>query len=251
MKNNKRVTKGLVLILLSMILFTFTHCQPGNYEGEGGPAEQPGRKPTSVKEKPPVPEVEAPKDEEEVVNVAQISVGVRNHEQLLHTFAELTGIPFTNRSVQDNYHVLLNTLPLNNDLRGFLAPNQLAITRFAAVFCAILVTQETVEERAMANALYVPTNRSKIWFDNKEFWGQLSNYPLERRRVVLQRMLNAFFGEDLLSDEEYQRAEDELMALWASLAEEELARGERYHSTERVVTAACTVALASAYTTLL
>lgn len=223
MKNKMNVAKLVSLALLSVLLVTFTHClSNAPKEGSAG-----GRRPSSSPVDIPAP----PQSREQFINQAQVATGIRNHEELLHTFSELTGIGTMTPSVVAVYRDVETSLPTTNDVKKFLPANQVAVTKLAAEFCTLQV--DTVNG-----------NRAMVWPDFN-FDTTLANFGPSQRLYIIQNMLDAFWGEEIVSPEERSMAEDDLMAMMDMIAEGETLTSTA--STRKLIKGACTVALSSAY----
>jgi len=214
--------KLTVFFLLGVILFTFTHCL-SNAPMEGDAS----RKPSSFSNVTPPPE---PKTPEEVINMAQVEIGVKTFEEIYQSFSAVTGVPESNSSVLNIYRNVADSLPTSSDVKGFLPSNQVAIAKLAAEFC-----HELVEGRG---------DRAGIW-PNSDYNVTLANFSSARRMDVIQRMLDAFWGMGVVSDSERDIAEAELFDLMAVLEAGESMTSAG--STRKVMKGACSVALSSAY----
>lgn len=221
--NNIKYYKIGTIILLSILLVTFTQCLSNSPERE------------SVERKPSSTPIDIPKSEEQVLNLAQVSVGIRNHEQLLHTYAELTNISPTNASVVTVYKDIEGSLPTNNDVKVFSAANQVAITRLAAEFCSLLIDNAS-------------TTRSQIFSTFNIDTVTLTSVTEQRKVDAITSMMNLFWGEGLLSSEEFDAAGEEILILVNKLA---VGEANSVAGSKKVFKGACTAILASAYVTLI
>jgi hypothetical protein len=214
--------KIVVFFLLGVILFTFTHCL-SNAPTEGGTS----RKPSSFSNfTPPT----APKSPEEVINMAQVEVGVKTFEEIYQSFSAITGISEGNTSVLGVYRNVVDSLPTTSEVKSFLPSNQVAIAKLASEFCTQLVDTNN-------------GNRMGIW-PGAEYNQILGNFNNSRRMIVIQNMLDAFWGMGVVSDADRATAEDELFYLMDLLDDNE---PNTATSTRKVIKGACTVALSSAF----
>src|SRR4051812_18915145 len=115
---NKNIWKIVTVSFLTLLLVAFTHCVPTAPEGTTGAVRSPssGGTPTPIMTNTP-----------EAINQMQVSVGIKNHEQILHTFAALTGVAASSDAIQTVYQDLKESLPTDNDIKVFLAPQQIAV----------------------------------------------------------------------------------------------------------------------------
>ena len=93
--------------------------------------------------------------------------GVRTFEEINATMAELTDIPITNSTVRPVFLELQQQLPGGPALQGFLASNQMGISKLALTYCGELV--DDANERAdvfgtidLATVFDTPTSQSNI-----------------------------------------------------------------------------------------
>jgi hypothetical protein len=235
---NKNFAKASVVVLLATMLVTFTHClSNAPVSGTGTAAKRsPSSSPSDVVDAP----APTPSQPEQVLNLAQVEVGMRNHEQLLYTFSELTGVSTMNSNIQSVYTQVEGSLPTNNDVKTFLAPNQVAIARLGAEFCSLLIDNASIGG--------VMTRRQEIWpafgFDTIT----LANFNQSLQMMFAQNMIHAFWGEDVLSPEEEDMAIDELLNLMNNLA---MGESTNNAGMKKVIKGACTSALSSAYVTMM
>lgn len=235
---NKIFAKAFVVTFLSLMLVTFTHClSNAPVSGTGATKRSPSSASSNVVDTPAAPTASRP---EQVLNLAQVEVGVKNHEQLLYTYSELTGISAMNNSIKTTYNQVASSLPSSNDVKTFLAPNQVAITRLAAEYCGLLIDNTVVDG--------IPTRRQEIW-PAFGFNVTLANFNQSQQIMVLTNMIHAFWGTDILTPEEEDSAIDELMALMNNLAVGESTTSTA--STNKIIKGACTSALSSAYVSVM
>jgi hypothetical protein len=227
-KNNIIIFKLVLIALLIAMIATFTHCVPqsANEVGNGSMGEPHSTSYTG----PP-----APKDEGQIINAIQVSTGVKNHEQILHTMGAVTGIdPYTNNSIIGIYRQVATSLPTENDIKVFSATQQVAITKLAAEFCFHL-TQGNYA-----------TQRAAIWPGLNLSVASGTAFNEVNELVFIDQTINAFWG-GVLSDEELDVARQELSMLIEQLISDQNTAA----ATQRTVRGTCTAALSSAYVTLL
>lgn len=213
--------KLTVFFLLGLILVGFTHCL-SNAPMEGDAS----RKPSSFSNVTPP----TPTSPEEIINQAQVEVGVKTFEEIYQTFSAVTGVPETQSNVLNVYRSVVDSLPTTSDVKGFAPANQVAIAKLAAEFCNRLVDTDD-------------GNRRGIW-PGADYNQSLANFNSSRRMTVVRNMLDAFWGIDVVSDMDRDSAELELLGLMDMLDDNE---ANSAASTRKVMKGACTVALSSAY----
>ena len=219
--------KIAVFVLLTIVVGTFTHCVQNSPIG-GSSTSGSSRSPSgSTPEQTP----------EEVLNQAQVEVGLKNFEQINYTFAELTGVPVTTGAINTTYTAVEATLPSENEVKILQASNQVAITRLAAEYCTQLVN----------NATFV-TNKNTIF--TAAVFTQVPNNVDEV--LLVNRITNAFWGEGIINQVELDAARLELVALFGDIvAMEADATENTTATTNKAVRGVCTAALSSAYVTIM
>lgn len=218
--------KIAVFVLLTIVVGTFTHCVQNSPIG-GSSTSSSSRSPSSTP--PPTPE--------QVLNTAQVEVGLKNFEQINYTFADLTGVPVSNGQVNTTYAAVEATLPSENEVKILQSSNQVAITRLAAEYCSQLVTNGTFT--ASRDAIFTAAVFSQM--------------PANVDQVALiNRTTNAFWGAGIIAQAELDVARMELMNLFDDIVAMEAA-GTRNNAgtTSKAVRAVCTAALSSAYVTIM
>lgn len=228
MKMNSKITvKVTVILMLVVLVVSFTHCMPENQLNI-----KDTKKESSNNYTPPT---SVPKSEEQELNETQVTVGIKNHEQILQTMAGLTGIdPQTNTSVRNVYNEVALSLPAGNDVKVFSPTHQIAVSKLAAQFCYALVVEN-------------PTLRANIWptFD----FGQASGNPMSeaRRTVAINGAIDNFWL-GMVEGQELVEAQKEMDALL-----EELTKNETSSTTLtlKAMIGLCTATLSSAHVILL
>jgi len=238
----------MTFFLLAILLITFTQCiSNAPIQGQVGTSSEatPGRQPggdidIEVPEfDPDTGEIaKPPKTVEETLNQTQVAVGIRNHEQLLQTYSVLTGVDTGHANIVKAYSDLKDSLPTDNDVKVFLAANQVAVLRLAAEFCSLLVDNAAINN--------VATNRSAIW-GNFDFNRRLTLFNQTQKLEIASKMINSFWG-GVLTMEENASAESKFLELMDQLSVGESDNGA---GTRKVIKGACSAALASAYVTLI
>lgn len=229
--NNKLVVKLVAIALLSGMIVTFTHCVPQTAKEVGNGGGYRNTKST-------ITTPSAPKDEGQIINEIQVTTGVKNHEQILHTMGAVTGIdPFSVTSIMNAYRQVEASLPTDNNIKVFTSTQQVAITKLAAEFCYQLT------ETAFAN------QRASIWPGLDLGRTPDSVFSQDNSVLFINQTIDAFWG-GILSQEEHNMAMDEFLVLIDNLLADQNTSGVR-GATGRTVRGVCTAALSSAYVTLL
>lgn len=220
--NNKLTVKLTAIVLLSGLIFTFTHCVPQTAKEVGNGAEL-----TSNTIQTPA----GPKDEGQIINEIQVTTGVKNHEQILHTMGAVTGIdPYSNAGILAVYRQVEMSLPTDNDIKIYTATQQVAVTKLAAEFCSVLIGNATL--------------RAQVWPGFN--FGAVANTAFTNRTLFIDQTINAFWGP-LLTQEEIDGAHEDLSALMTMLIDNQ----NTTIATTRTVNGVCTSVLSSAYVILL
>lgn len=216
--NNKNIFKVVLIVLLVGMIGTFTHCVPqlAKEIGNGGGSSSSHSTYTNT----------PPKDEGQIINEIQVTTGVKNHEQILHTMGAVTGIdPFSNTGIISVYRQVELSLPTDNDIKVFSSTQQVAVTKLAAEFCSVL-TADT-------------TKRAVIW-PGFSFNGAPATV-FANNDTFINQTISAFWGP-VVTAEEIDAAHDDLNALIAMLSST---------GTTNTVRGVCTAVLSSAYITLI
>lgn len=235
MKTNPRLKMKLItLALLVLLVGVFTQCVPTNTNQIGGNSSSNSYTP------PPFGNEDL--DEGQTINVTQVSEGIKSHEQILNSMSALTGVSIMNTSVKAVYDQVATSLPTDNDLKVFLPPHQLAITKLAAEFCKVLVETTTVpkDRRVPLRAIIWPT----INFNGTP----AVSLSMANRDLIIENVTEAFWGGIITIDEK-SLSEMELHQLIEDLLEgENLTQAS---TTRNVIKGVCTAVLSSAHVTLL
>lgn len=224
--NHKLIVKLVAIALLSGMIFTFTHCVPQTAReiGDGG-----GYSKSTVSTPP------APKTEGQIINEIQVTTGIKNHEQILHTMGTVTGIdPFSVTSIVSVYRQVETSLPTDNDIKIFTSTQQVAVTKLAAEFCFQL------------SQTGFNSQRGPIWPGFDILAVSNTAFDQQRSEIFIEQTIEAFWG-GIITDEERQIAHQEFENLIDVTINGENSRA----ATQRTFRAVCTAALSSAYITLL
>lgn len=225
--NNKLIVKLVAIALLSGMIVTFTHCVPQTAKevGDGG-----GFRNTKSRISTPP----APKDEGQIINELQVTTGVKNHEQILHTMGVVTGInPIAENDIMSVYNQVSSSLPTDNDIKVYTSTQQVAVSKLAAEFCHHLSQTEYANQR------------SRLWALNLN---SASDNALNAQGRVqfIEDTIEGLWG-GMVNDDERNMAHSEFNNLIEAAMDNTNSTG----NTQRAFRAVCTAALSSAYITLL
>lgn len=225
--NHKLIVKVVASLLLVAMITTFTHCVPQNsVSGSGGGDYHSGST---------IPSAQGPKTEGQIINEIQVTTGVKNHEQILHTMMAVTGIDaYTNSTILNVYKQVESSLPTDNDIKVFTSTQQVAVTKLAAEFCFFL-TQANYS-----------TQLATVWPGLNLTLVSDTAFNTVNENTFINNTINSFWG-GVLNEEEYNMAHQELRLLIDDIINNE----NSSNATRRAVRGACTAALSSAYITLL
>lgn len=219
--NNKHY-KIIVFLLLAIVVGAFTHCVQNSPIGGSSLSSNKSRGPSGSTPEP---------TPEQVLNQAQVEVGLKNFEQINYTFEALTGIPVA--SVAATYNAVEATLPSENEVKILQSSNQVAITRLAAEYCAQLANNGAQRDRVFGAGVF----------------NQLPNAV--NKMTLIENMTNAFWGSDVIEDVELAAARDHLLDLYNDIYMMETVNRDSTATTSKVIRAVCTAALSSAYVTIM
>lgn len=226
--NNKTTIKIAVILMLATLLVTFTHCMPSN--------------PLKIENNPQqasfyTPPTSAPKSEEQELNETQVTVGIKNHEQILQTMASLTGVdPQTNNSVMQMYNQVALSLPTGNDVKVFSPTHQIAISKLAAQFCNVLVDTQAL--------------RVVVWPNFNFGMAPGAEMSIARRTDAINSVVDAFWM-GMVEGDELIDAKMELDALLVQLSTPGTNETNNGALTVKAMKGLCTATLSSAHVILL
>ena len=220
--NNKHY-KIVAFVLLTVVVGTFTHCVQNS--PIGGSSSSSSRAPSGTSNPVQTPE--------QVLNTAQVEVGLKNFEQIHYTFSALTGIPVTTTAVNNTYNSVEPTLPGENDVKVLQSTNQVSISRLAAEYCNQLIT----------NGAFA-VDRDRVF--GAGIFTQLPANVDERAMIV--ELTDAFWGEGVVEAAELDAARIELENLFGIILTGE---PNTAATTIKAGRAVCTAALSSAYVTIM
>jgi hypothetical protein len=215
--------KFAVFVLLVIVVGTFTHCVQNSPTGASSSSSST-RAPSGATAQTP----------EQVLNQAQVEVGMRNFEQINYTFAELTGVPVSTVAINTTYTAVEATLPSENEVKVLQSSNQVAITRLAAEYCLQLSGNGFVASRDAIFGVGV--------------FGQ-TPAAIDRQAIV-NRTTNAFWGQGVIDPAELDVARMELLDLFNDIVVMDPAPNATA-TTGKAIRAVCTAALSSAYVTIM
>lgn len=226
--NSKIAVKITVILMLGVLLVTFTHCMPSNtLDIKNTDSEYSHYTPPSS----------VPKSEEQELNETQVSVGIKNHEQILQTMATLTGVdPQTNNDVMRVYNEVALSLPTGNDVKVFSPTHQIAVSKLAAQFCNSLVNSQTL--------------RTVVWPTFNFGTAPGTEMSPARRTDAINSVIDAFWL-GMVEGDELIEAQLELDALLVQLSTPVADEGNNSALTVKAMKGLCTATLSSAHVILL
>lgn len=228
MKN--RNYKFLIIALLALMIGTFTHCVQNAPTGGSSSSGSSSRTPSGTTAKTP----------EQVINEAQVEVGMKNFEQINYTFSELTGVPVSTGAINTTYTSVEATLPTENAVKVLQSSNQVAITRLAAEYCNQLITVGAFS--ANRNTLFGATIFATVY--NSLSANQVNSF--------VNQTTNAFWGEGVIDPVELAEARAELLDLFRDIADMDTAQNRATTNvTLKATRAVCAAALSSSYVTVM
>ncbi len=238
-----------VVLSLGFMLLSFNHCvvkqktaskaNTGTSESTSTANAPENNLPDPIIDITPPPDsVATPSPSEpapppEVIRAQQIDVGVKNFEQINATMSVVTGVDAGTNAIRRTFSDIEVQLPSGNNVKSFLAANQVAITKLAAEYCDQLVNNSTL--------------RSRIW-PSFNFGGTPSTVLANnvQKSQVINDTLDAFWGVNVGSSRITSQAE--MRSLIDALMAGEPNDGNTTRTTMKGI---CTAALASAQVTLM
>lgn len=221
--NNKHY-KLVAFALLAIVVGTFTHCVQNNPIGGSSSSS---RSPSGSSSQTQTPE--------QVLNTAQVEVGMRNFEQINYTFSELTGVPVSTNAINTTYNAVEPTLPTGNEVKVLQSSNQVAITRLAAEYCNQLATNGTFA-----------ANKDTIF--GVGVFNQAPN--VIDRQTLVNKVTNAFWGAGVIDQVELDSARMMLLELFDDIVTMDT-NPTATATTSKAIRGVCTAALSSAYVTIM
>jgi hypothetical protein len=107
--------------------------------------------------------------------------GIRNFAQINATMSTLTGVPTTNAQVTAFYNAQATSLPTDNDVKGFIGSQQVAVFKLAVEYCDVLVKDTTLRTSIFGNFNFAAAPNVAFATDAKnaladalvtKFWGK-------------------------------------------------------------------------------
>jgi hypothetical protein len=167
-----------------------------------------------------------------VDSAAQPDVGVRTFGEINATMSKITGVPTTNASVQQTYALVKQQLPTVENIKTFVAAQQIGIAQLAISYCSALVDNTTLRA-SFFPGLNISSNLSTS----------------ADRDLVINPLVAKTLGSNLATQPNTSFVHDEL----DNLITQKLCVGGCTNPATRtptVVKATCAAALASAAATL-
>lgn len=74
------------------------------------------------------------------------AVAMRNYAEIRESFAQITGINSSTASVAATYNLVIQQLPSNEDILGFLSAHQMGVTQLAIAYCDAMVESKPARD---------------------------------------------------------------------------------------------------------
>lgn len=162
---------------------------------------------------------------------AQPDIGLRTFAEINAAMAAVTGISITQPDVQTTYETIVQQLPVAENIEGFLASHQVAVSQLAIEYCNALVSDTTLRGN------YFPG------FDFTAAAGVAFN-TMAKRDQVLDPLLSRIMGTNLATQPSVASVKAELNALIDRLSV--CGNCDNATRTQTVVKASCAALLGSA-----
>ena len=124
-------------------------------------------------------------------------VGIRDFAEVNATMSRMTGIPATNTNVRNTYNAVIQSMPVQPNLAGFISSQQMGVTQLAIQYCSVLVDDTS------ARASYWPA------FD----WNAGLASAFNNRAAVTDPLINNMVGLGLPTQPATTAVEGEVNAL--------------------------------------
>lgn len=73
-------------------------------------------------------------------------IAVRNFAEIHHSFAQITGVPTNHSSVASTYDTVIQQLPSNEAMAGFLSSHQMGVAQLAISYCDALIENKVFRD---------------------------------------------------------------------------------------------------------
>ncbi len=136
----------------------------------------------------------------------QSRIALRSFAEINATMSVLTDVASTQGDVQTTYTTIMQQLPVDNGIEGFLASHQIAVSQLAIEYCNALI------EDTSLRISYFPgfdfTTTASIAFDN----------PTKRDQLI-DPLITRINGDNLITQADPAEIKDELNSLISRLTE--------------------------------
>jgi hypothetical protein len=131
-------------------------------------------------------------------------IGIKTFAEINASFAQMTGVASTNPQVQDSFAKVIQQLPVDENIEGFLPAHHMGITQLAVTYCNALVADTTL--RAARFSGFNFTQGANLAFDEAG------------RSIVIDNLVKALVvttpaGDQLTSEPAVNAVADELNRL--------------------------------------
>ncbi|MBW2243888.1 MAG: hypothetical protein JRH01_18055 [Deltaproteobacteria bacterium] len=127
--------------------------------------------------------------------------GLRNFDQINDTMSVLTGVPTDDRRVERTFEGLVQQLPGNNDLRGFVSSHQVGAFKLGVEYC-----DRMVESRSRREAIF-----GQGFGFNQDTFTAFSD-P-NAKALIADRLVERFYGTGLTRQPDVAETRPILMGL--------------------------------------
>jgi hypothetical protein len=142
----------------------------------------------------------------------QSDIGIKTFDEINEALSSLTGIVKTNTNVANTFDTVRQQLPVNEDIEGFAAAQQMAVTQLAVIYCKELVDQEA--------ALDAGGNNTGGYFPNFDFGSAAAGaFDATGRSQVISPLMDRLLANTISTNDQptFATAEVELDSLISTL----------------------------------
>lgn len=160
----------------------------------------------------------------------QSYIGIRTFEEINVTMSAMTGVSVTQGDVAETYATIKQQLPTVEDIDGFLASQQMAVTQLAIEYCNALVESSTLRANYFSGFNFAANPDSAL--------------DASGRQVMFDSLLENMMGNNLSVQPDVSAVESELNGLIDLL--NQCPQDCNANRTETIVKASCAAVLGSA-----
>jgi hypothetical protein len=152
-------------------------------------------------------------------------IGIRHFEEINASFAALTGVSTQQAGVLSTYTTVKQQLPTSENIEGFVAAQQMAITQLAIKYCSVLV-----DDPSLSSSFFSGINLTAA---------PSSAFDTAGRTQLVSHLHNKLIGNNLTTQPTSAELSDELNSLITTLMANSA-------STKTIAKASCAAVLGSA-----